>query len=131
MNINNVRTGFSSEGITWSALPNLLVLHRLRFIHQGRPLSFEPLAHAMERLDILLVDVLDRTQSAWSACVTASAMAHSLASRLSFLFGLTYGLTNWEFYELHCVLTSRNSVSPDIVAATDFYTDAYRGQLYD
>jgi hypothetical protein len=61
-------------------------------IDQGRPLADEPLTHPVQRLEILLVDVLAGAMR-MVGHITASAMAS--ASRLSCLFDFTSGLTNW------------------------------------
>ena len=60
-------------------------------IHQGRPLGDEPLTHAMERLDILLVDVLDRHKAHGR---TRHRFRDGLGIATAVFVRLTYGLTN-------------------------------------
>src|SRR6267143_929304 len=95
-------------------------------MHQGCPRAYEPLAHAMERLDVLLVDVLDRHKTHGGPRhrfrdglgITAVVLVR-LDVRLDALWG----------HALHLVARRADASRPIMRAATGFDADAYREQL--
>src|SRR5215510_14363714 len=104
----------------------ILVQQSVHFIHQGRPRAYESLAHAMERLDILLVDVLDRHKA-------HGRTRHRFRDRLGIaavvFIRLDVRLDELRCHELHLVAIRPEASRPVMRAPTGFYADAYRRQL--
>src|SRR6266478_4142238 len=99
----------------------ILVQQPVHFMHQGRPL-----AHAMEGLDVLLVDVLDRHK-------THSGPRHRFRDALGIaavvFVRLDIRLHELGCHALHLVAMLAEASHPVMRTATGFYADAYRGQL--
>src|SRR6266851_1578775 len=90
------------------------------------PLAHEPLAHAIEGLDVLLVDVLDRHK-------THSGPRHRFRDALGIaavvFVRLDIRLHELGCHELHLVAMLAEASRPVMRTATGFYADEYRGQL--
>src|SRR5262249_12377937 len=100
----------------------------MHLIHQGRPLAHEPLTHAMERLEVLLVNGLDRHKAHGR---TRHRFRASLGIAAVIFIGLDVRLDELWCHELHRVAIRPEAARPIMRAATSFDTDAYRGQLRD
>ena len=108
---------------------NAILVHQpVHFIDQGRPLAYEPLAHAMERLDILLVDVLGRHKAHGRPrhrFRDGLGIAHVVFVRLDIR------LDKLGRHELDLVAMLAEASRPVMRAATGFHADEHRGQLRD
>src|SRR5262245_10695225 len=106
-----------------------ILLHQsMHFIHQGRPLADEPLTHAMERLDILLVDVLDLHQA-------HGRTRHRFRDRLGItavvFIRLDVRFDKLGRHELDLVPMFAKASRPIMRATTGFDADEHRRQLRD
>src|SRR5262249_15943608 len=106
----------------------ILVQQPVHFIHQRCPLAYEPLAHAMEGLDILLLDVLDRHKA-------HGGPRHRFRDRLGIaaviFVRLDIRLHELGRHELDLVAMCAEAARPVMRAATGFDADTHRGQLRD
>src|SRR5262249_19328556 len=92
------------------------------------PLAGDPLAHPMERLDILLIDVLGRHKAHGR---TRHRFRDGLGIAAVVFMRLDVGLDELRGHELHLVTIRTEAARPIMGAATGFDADAYRGQLRD
>src|SRR5215510_4143748 len=108
---------------------NAILVHQpVHFIHQSRPLAHKPLAHAMQRLDVLLVDVLDRHKAHGR---TRHRFRDGLGIAAVVFVRLDVRLDELRGHELHFMAIRPEASRPIMCAATGFDADAYRGQLGD
>src|SRR6266568_1860076 len=108
---------------------NAILVHQpVHFIHQGRPLAYEPLAHAMERLDILLSDVLDRHKAHGR---TRHRFRDGLGITAVVFVRLDVWLDKLRSHELHLVAIRAEASRPIMRATTGFDADEHGGQLRD
>src|SRR5215510_5712224 len=106
----------------------IFVQQPVYFIHQRCPLAHEPLAHTMECLDVLLVDVFDRHK-------THGGPRHRFRDGLGItavvFVRLDVRLHELRGHELHLVAIRTEASRPVMRAATGFDANAHRGQLRD
>jgi len=98
----------------------------LRFIDQSRPLADEPLTYPVQRLDILLVDVLDGNKAHGRPCHRFSnglGIAHVVFVRLH------VGLNKLGRHEFDLVALVAQLACPVMGSATGLHADGHRGQL--
>src|SRR5437016_11825246 len=95
-------------------------------IHQGRPLAYEPLAHAMERLDILLIDILGRHKAPGR---TRHRFRDGLGIAAVVFIRLDVWLDALRCHELHLVTIRPDASRPIMCAATGLDANASLGQL--
>src|SRR4029434_1070314 len=106
----------------------ILVHQSVHFIHQRCPLAYEPLAHAMERLDVLLVDVFDRHKAHGR---TRHRFRDGLGITAVVFVRLDVRLNKLRSHQLHLVAIRAEASRPIMRAPTGFDTDEHRRQLRD
>src|SRR5215471_13237842 len=98
----------------------------VHFVDQGRPLADQPLTHPVQRLDILLVDLLDGHKA-------HRRPRHRFRDRLGvthiILVRLDKGLDELGCQELDCVAMLAEAPSPVMRPAAGFQADEYWRQL--
>src|SRR5262249_49059126 len=104
----------------------ILMHQSMHFIDQSRPFADAPLTHAMERLDILLVDVLDRHKAHGR---TRHRFRDGLGITAVVFVRLDIRLHELGRHELHLVAMFAEAARPVVRAATGFHADAYWRQL--
>src|SRR5215510_126013 len=95
-------------------------------MHQSRAGPYQALTHPMERLDVLLVNVLDRHKPHGGPChrfANPFGITHVIFMRLAI------GLDKLRRHELDFVPMFAKASRPVMCPATGFHADEHRGQL--